>query len=789
MKLSRLVVLVLIVSLSTSVSARSRGVVLPPSPENAPQLSAETSNLFPVSDAIASPSVLANYSPAVAVDGDRALIVWYSEGGALQALLTDAAGQELQHLRLTLTAPTGKWFPPAVVSTGSAFIVAWMENSGAYVAAVGRDGTVLHQPRQVVPRKSPSAGSGSRVSLAWNGDRILLCLANPSVARLQLLSSDLEPLGPQTPLQGMAGGYVFTAAVASVAGDFVAVWSERNDSSVRIYAAPVSRQGHVSVPRTLLDTLSVIFTLDVASRGDRLLVVWQEESTLFGKLVDRLGQPLSAATKIAEANSYHTVIAAAGADGYLVGWTAWVGGESWGIAVPVDVEGAVAGEPRMMAAGELRAIDSSGKVILVLHTRSICGSTSWSCLLDVRLTRHTGQMMIEGDRSVGRSARDQQSPRGVFDGTVLATVWIEHRTAEVGQDLFFGRVPPAGQPLDGAGVLLGETTTTPPAIASNGDLHLVAWQQGGRIVARRISREGVPLGSELVTLGETPLREFSRQSIAAASDGEGWLVVWNTDREVIGRRVSREGVAEPSAFPIASPSENQPPPGRVAVLWNGREYDIVWQQLQTYAGPCPILCPTYFRADLHAARVTRSGLLLDIVPIVVAEGNLRDRASFSLASGPAGTVVVWLSKDVRTVGPRDYIHAARLHEGQVLRTIGPEDEGGLSEVTAHARSISMARVTGGFAILWNEVDLTGTRYHRLLLRDDLTAPAPAELVVQDSGTSTLERRDASFDLVSYAGGTAMLFRRWSPEPPYGGVGRIFAKLTAPSSRARPVRRQ
>jgi hypothetical protein len=169
------------------------------------------------------------------------------------------------------------------------------------------------------------------------------------------------------------------------------------------------------------------------------------------------------------------------------------------------------------------------------------------------------------------------------------------------------------------------------------DMFLVAWQDerdpsgtGYDVYAARVSTSGA-----MLDLGGIPVSAAGgpQKCPRAASGGEGFLVVWQDDRDQNGRwqvraaRVTLEGgTPDGEGVIVGGPSENEPRPD---VAWAGSHYIVAWQEDRGATG-----------VDICAVRVSGSADVIDSAPIVVddAAGN---QDSVSLACGAGTTLIAY----------------------------------------------------------------------------------------------------------------------------------------------------
>ena len=127
---------------------------------------------------------------------------------------------------------------------------------------------------------------------------------------------------------------------------------------------------------------------------------------------------------------------------------------------------------------------------------------------------------------------------------------------------------PNGIQLTKSGMVHSIYLTPTAASAAGGTL--VAWKEsGGRVHGALVSKSGA-----LVNASDTVVYSGidTQQEPAAASDGKGYLVVWNTNLYLMGMLVDSAGKPGASPFQIHSKNPSTAP----AVVFDGAAYLVVW---------------------------------------------------------------------------------------------------------------------------------------------------------------------------------------------------------------------
>ncbi len=210
-----------------------------------------------------------------------------------------------------------------------------------------------------------------------------------------------------------------------------------------------------------------------------------------------------------------------------------------------------------------------------------------------------------------------------------------------------------------AGGIVGSAPTTiapanqfdqqSPEAARGRDAFLVVWREQQldpfdqdrtfRIMGRRVSFLGVPLDVPFLIASSTlPVFTSAEPTIAVASDGTNWLVVFPDDQLTVrGVRVSAEGAvldAKPITLSLGPP--HFAIPGSPHVVWNGSKYIVVWAE--DPHNPIIIPPPGPPSSQLYETRLTAAGVVVD-TKLIWNGGFVPDLA---LAAGADRFLLAWV---------------------------------------------------------------------------------------------------------------------------------------------------
>ncbi len=160
------------------------------------------------------------------------------------------------------------------------------------------------------------------------------------------------------------------------------------------------------------------------------------------------------------------------------------------------------------------------------------------------------------------------APQVAFDGTVFLAVWSDPRHA-----IYGARFDREGRRLDSAGIRLGDglpwssAIEQRPSVSSNGDGFLVAWQTSSGIRARRVDGEGRSMDSEP--------HAFEGMAPELAFDGEEYVLASVVDGELVIRRLDADLSVRASQRMMRDLSRDNP---RYAIAATGQRLLVVWSR-------------------------------------------------------------------------------------------------------------------------------------------------------------------------------------------------------------------
>ncbi|HYH96685.1 Ig-like domain-containing protein, partial [Hyalangium sp.] len=550
-------------------------------------------------------------NPAVASAGSDYLVVWedarngdvnsdiYGTWVSSQGVVVDPAGFVISN------AANLQAFP-VVTSNGSDYFVAWKDF---------RSGTAFY---------------GSRVS-------------------------DMGQVLDSAGIRLVTGPVVSGVAVASDGVDYLAVWADdRNGTNnTDIYGTRVTSQGVVLDPSGLAISNAPVFQVDpsVAFDGSRYLVAWYDSRTdsggpdIYGTRVTRTGlvldpTGLSISNPSTDSSQVFPVVASTGAN-FLVVWQqdsdmfgARVSGGSGAVLDPGVLLTTVV---NWQFAPDV-ATNGTNFLVVWHDTR---GDVS-----DIYGTRVslTGDILDPLGLALSTAVNSQTGAAVASNGTDYLVVWQDQRNgATLGTDIYGARVTSGGVVLDSALniVTQGNYYRSNPDVASNGADYFVVWSSnespssGSNIFGTTVTSTGVvgTSGSGTTICGATG----SQIRATLAFNGTNYLVVWtdlrNTGGEdIYGNLVSAAGLPGSFlGFPISTAPGHQELP-RVAS--NGADFFVVWDDYRSDGS-----------GDVYGARVSGAGAVLDSTGVAISAGANSQKYS-NVGSSGSDYFVAW--QDLRS---------------------------------------------------------------------------------------------------------------------------------------------
>lgn len=350
----------------------------------------------------------------------------------------------------------------------------------------------------------------------------------------------------------------------------------------------------------------------------------------------------------------------------------------------------------------------------------------------------TGEVLDLMSIAVSAVDGDQVDPAVAWNGREYLVVWSDARDSK--RHIYGARVTPGGEVIEKQGILLSGTTGTQtyPRVASDGSGWLVVWQDirstSPDIYGCKVSAEAVPSKTYGIST-----RQDNEETPDVTWNGSYFLVVWRdyrgiatVDTDIYGCRVAKNGIRLAGDIIISCNSTGLAgTPGtqrspRVCAM--GTSYVVVWED-----------CRNGANSDVYGARIASNGAVVDKGGLLIsaAEG---DQELPSVSYGGSRLLAVWRNRSNRA------ITGARIEtNGTVL------DPGGISISAAMAGSHGATVVgrDGKFMVAWNTLDAIDANVATTAVLENGSVANPLGVVISLGLDNQLDYC-AAFNGVEYA---------------------------------------
>jgi len=584
----------------------------------------------------------------VASNGTDFVAIWSDQRSGLDLVPGDRP-PALYDSRLnadgTAATPAGRRLAPRgyfakLARNGAGYLVAWSDLDNLFTMPLDAGGAPAG-PASVLTK------SGQPLALASNGSSFLLLYTDVTGFHAAILMPDGKTVQATTLLTSDQqvssiwvlpdGSYQFVAFQVKCTNLICAT---------SIALTTVSSSGAVTEEK--LSNVSRTATI-AAAYGNGHVLVADQASTQAGRFVEyRLFDSNSAAqlheaVQFAADPAFCTCSISAGWDGgeFLIGyqWTP-------------DLRAArVTSDGVLLDATAPIVLDPGGGTAPVFASNGATTAVVW------------GSTPLTSD-VVSRSVRS-------FDDLAAAPVHLVSQSAALERRVQLAAGPNGPlavwrarypNPAIAGGIVGGAATTIAPSnqfdlqspeAARSRDAFLVVWReqplnpylgnQSFRIMGRRVSFLGVSLDVPFLIASSTlPVFTSAEPTIAVASDGTNWLVVFPDDQLTVrGVRVSPDGAvldSKPVTLSIGPPHFGIP--GSPHVVWSGSKYIVVWTE--DPHNPVILSPPGPPSSQLYETRLTAAGQVIDTKQI--RDGGFV--AALALAAGPDRLLLAWVENNI-----------------------------------------------------------------------------------------------------------------------------------------------
>jgi hypothetical protein len=594
-------------------------------------------------------SPISQWRPDIAFDGNNYLVVWMEEVRYdtfdIYGTRVSSAGVVIDPTVLRICeAPNAQWHPRVTGNPGAGYMVAWQDHRtgfwDAYAARVNTQGAVLDPDGFVVCNTSECfapdvAFDGTFYLVVWHDERS----GDYDIYASRVTTSGV-PVDPQGIPVSTAYDDQYKPAVEFDGTSFMILWVDARGSATDIYGSRMTSDGTVLDPGGL--------RLTSASQGEwhpalvygggQYMVTWQQDTrfenrevyvsrmSTAGQMLDPGGKPTSA-----DANSQSWPSVASDGGGFLVAWRDDDRGSGDIFGARVTADGTVL-DPAGFAISTSQSSQN--------HPAVAFGDSGYL----VAWTHRPGQSydirgaMVYPDGTVGSEleitgeSRTQQKPAIAFNGTDFLVAWQDERYSQYFGDIFGTRVSRTGTVLDPGGIEIARDSNAQwmPAVASDGSGFVVVWEDRRTVdqwdvYGARVTAEGTVLDPDGVLLCEA---DGDQRYPDVTFGGTDYFAVWQnqpgmTPYDIFGARLTTGGtVLDPSGIEICLAEYDQLLP---AVAYAGGEYYVAWQHGWQSVW------------DLNGARVSTGGVVLDTFRVVRKSG---DQDYPALAADSAGHLML-----------------------------------------------------------------------------------------------------------------------------------------------------
>lgn len=674
--------------------------------------------------------------PQIASSGDGYLAVWTDNRGVWATRLT-AEGAVLDPLGIYL----GRRHARGVIWSGAFYVVLVTDA----VLALNPDGT-----KQAEYSLHPFLYADDReVRLATNGTSVLV-VGQGDALRLQL---DGKPIG----IVKLAEKSFFeNVGVASNGNDYVVAWTANRGVKMQ----RVTASGVAVAPAVVLDAEGFVPHVAIAGNGTSYVVVWATTSrTLFAQEIGAELRTLSARRTVDSA-TYPDFL-----EGPRVEWRGGdyvltyarnrsvllatrLSSHADSIAAPI----VYADSSNHNGMGDIAVNGSGGGAFVWIDPRGVRAG-----LFDAQSI--AGVSPLRTNAQVSRAAHAQDMPAVVTAGNGIIIGWMELTAA--------GRKLRLSAPGRNEPVRIEQVNAYSFWLFADDSFLWIVWTEALTLNVLRYTHALVPIDAQPwrfalpAYLAELAVTLGDRGLIAVSQTG-------TAERELAATTIRIEGGALVATETDVVTGNDDLPDRAPVVAWSGSEYVVAWVHLK---GTPWWQFPQAVPEDILAVRVTRDGVRVDSVPIVVEQRGPTFLWPLNIAPAIGGGVVLAWSDPLNSY--------ATIFRGQPL-----PDVYNLGEHRTF-RHAGLRAVPNGYLLFQSDA---GQKAYDVSLRvQRLTSafvPDGAPLTI--TGEPNAKILGYSFTTIGHA--LVLAYLRETTEPAYTGQRRGFVRHgELPTGRRRAVR--
>ncbi len=486
----------------------------------------------------------------------------------------------------------GDQHQPGLALGGDVFLAVWTDwradlsgtlgidqgGSDIYARRLAADGAPLDTTPIVI---ALDAANQDEPSVAWNGSAWLVTWISQeptpffwaSAVRGVRVSASGEVLDLQ-PLDLIS--YPFSSGIQyTVAGDgtgWLVVGQGTSAGEEDVVGVRLSAGGTLidTPPKLLVDVSSLIFDPRIAFTQGAWLLVWREATAIRARRYDTNLSPLGGTfSLVGGSGSSNALDLTTNGVEFFAAWGKYTSSNQIGnvTATRISATGV------QLDPGGIPVV--TGSLFSQSNARVTWDGVQWIVswtppsflspdALRMARVSTSGILLDPGGVAVSPSAEaevDEVRLAGGPTGGVQA-IWTDRRAGGAfPQDVYTASYDVALTVGDEHVVSVGAPRQTAPAVASGAGIQLVVFksERSGdqRILGQRVDAEGEAIDAEPFELG-LPTGLLSAPSVAF--NGSLFLVVWQQEGTILGRRVAPDGtVLEAAPFPVMAASVLEPP--------------------------------------------------------------------------------------------------------------------------------------------------------------------------------------------------------------------------------------
>ncbi|MEO0097163.1 MAG: T9SS type A sorting domain-containing protein [candidate division WOR-3 bacterium] len=556
------------------------------------------------------------YYPAIVFGGNNYFVVWEDNRNGnwdIYGARITPEGVVLDPNGIPICTEENAQYSPAVAFDGNNYFVVWEDDfrNGIWGARINQEG-ILIDTNGI--RISPVGEIIEEPSVIFGGENYLVVWSQEGDIYGARVTPEGIVLDPNSILISGARNWQSSPAVAFDGNNYFVVWEDwRHGNDGNIYGARVSQEGVVLDPNGV--PISII-TADqcypkITYGGGYYFVAWEDyryswDGDIFGTRVttnSNVLEPFGIAISTFP-NTQWSVATAFDSNNYFIVWTDYQnGGISDIYGARVSFNGSLIDTNNILISLGINwqtypAVSFDGNNYLALWTDF---RGNYSDIIGRRISS-TGIILDTNNIEISNAENLQLYPKAAFDGNNYLVVWQDYRSG-FDWDIYGTRVSREGVVLEPNGIPIRSASSdqTSPDVAFDGNNYLVVWEEG---MTGEIDIYGAKVTPNGVILDIIPIcTEASFQfSPAIIFGGNYYFVAWTDYRngeysDIYGARITQTGILlDTFGIPIRLSASYKWNP---KVAFDGTNYFVVWREY------------SYPSVSLYGARISQNGNVIE----------------------------------------------------------------------------------------------------------------------------------------------------------------------------------